>query len=287
MITSGDDCALVPVGQTVLAVSSDLSIEGTHFRHGWLSPYEIGFRATTAALSDLAAVAATPLGVQVAVGASAELHDDVLPDLMSGVGEAASRASAKVWGGDLVRSDITVVDVTVIGRVDGEPLRRRGASAGDQLFVTGRLGGPASALRSWSAGEEPDAWCRARFAVPTARTVEAQWLLGHGARAMIDLSDGLAADAGHLAAASGVACVVDLESIPCGPGIPPLDAAVSGEEYELLCAFPPAASDHLAVDFVRTFGTALTRVGECREGMGIQIVEDGRAVEITGGFRHF
>lgn len=287
MVSSGDDCAIVPVGPTSLAVSSDLSVEGTHFRRGWMSPFEIGFRAATAAFSDLAAVAATPLGVQVAIGASAELHDDVLPDLMLGVGEAASRLRARVWGGDLVRSENMVIDVTVVGRIDGEPVRRSGASPGDLLFVTGWLGGPAAALRSWEAGVEPEAWCRNRFVAPAARTVEGQWLLGHGARAMIDLSDGLLADAGHLAVASGVAAAVNLETVPCGGGIAPREAVVGGEEYELLCAVPPAAAGHLPVDFARIFGLPLTCVGECRAGQGVQLLEDGVPVEIPDGFRHF
>jgi len=123
----GDDCALVQVGSEQLAVSTDLVVEGTHFREGWLEPAELGWRAAAAALSDLAAVAAEPLGVLASVGLPADRPEAHLEEVMGGVADAAQAVGALVWGGDLVRSERMVLDVAVVGRVD-RPLRRSGAA---------------------------------------------------------------------------------------------------------------------------------------------------------------
>src|SRR3990172_7490105 len=142
-IGAGDDCAFVEVGAERLALSCDLTIEGTHFRAGWLAPVELGWRATAAALSDLAAVAARPLGVLTSVAVPAEWPEEHFADLMEGVGQAAKAAGAAVWGGDLVRAERVVVDVMVAGRLEGEPVRRSGARPG-ALCASGapRAGGP-------------------------------------------------------------------------------------------------------------------------------------------------
>ncbi len=176
----GDDCAFFSVGDSRLAISSDLSIEGTHFRMGWIEADEIGWRAAMAALSDLAAVAAHPLGVMVSLGVSHEQPTDLAADVMAGVAEASAVLGAAVWGGDLVEHDRLIVDVTVVGTLDGPPLLRTGATVGDTLFVTGQLGGPASAIAAWEGRREPNAAARSRFARPVARVREALWLRERG-----------------------------------------------------------------------------------------------------------
>lgn len=289
---SGDDCAFIEIDEVRLALSSDLSIEDTHFRIGWMRHDETGWRAATAALSDLAAVAASPLGVVVSVGTSPEYPDDHLAEVMEGVAAAAVEAGAAVWGGDVVRSDRLILDVMVIGRLDAEPVRRSGAQVGDGLFVTGCFGGPAAALQSWQAGREPDASARERFARPHARIREARWLrdrrgkAGAAAHAMIDVSDGLLPDAGHLAAASDVACVLDLDSVPLHPTCTDAQAAlVSGEEYELLVALPDDGA--VAGEFSEHFSLSLTRVGRIEAGSGVRIEQFGEVVHPPGGFAHF
>lgn len=280
----GDDAAIIDVPAGRLALTTDLAIEGRHFRTEWLSAEEIGWRATAAALSDLAAVAAEPVGVLASVGVPAERSEAFLEELMSGVGAAAGAAGADVWGGDLVRSTIVVVGVTCVGRPT-RAITRAGARPGDRLWVTGRLGGPAAALAAWSGGREPDAEARARFAHPSPRIREAHWLRDRGASAMIDVSDGLAADAGHLAAASGARCTIDVERVPLFDGVSWERALASGEEYELLVAGPADAFD--AASFAAVFGIPLTRVGSVEAGTGVVLLGAGRPVNGVAGFSHF
>ena len=285
---AGDDCAFIQVGAERLALSCDLTVEGTHFRTGWLAPVEQGWRATAAALSDLAAVAARPLGVLTSVAVPAEWPEEHFADLMEGVGEAARSAGAAVWGGDLVRADRVIVDVMVAGRLDGEPARRSGARVGDELWVTGLLGGPFHAVAAWNAGTEPEATARARFAHPVPRVEEALWLKEHGVRAMIDLSDGLVPDAGHLAAASGVGVTLDPDQVPLHPAVEVVDEAlVSGEEYELLVALPPGAGASAAQAFRAAFDLPLTRVGVVEQGAGVQVRRRSGPVTAPPSFTHF
>ncbi len=287
---SGDDCAIVTIGKETLAISTDMVVEGTHFRAGWLSPNEIGWRAAAAACSDLAAVAAEPKGLLASVGVPAGWSGGVLADLMDGVAAVAESIGAQVWGGDLVVSARLVVDVTVIGTVEaaGRAAKRSGGRVGDRLWITGRLGGPLAALRAWEAGRAPDAAARERFAHPVPRIAEARWLRDRGASAMIDLSDGLVGDAGHLAAASGVRCAIEMKRVPVHPAAEaPIDALASGEEYELLVAMPKEFEEHGASEFGRQFDSKLTLIGELAEGEGVAVTENGNAVHVGEGFRQF
>src|SRR6267378_1052170 len=209
----GDDCALVPLGTTTLAVSIDASLEGVHFRTDWLDFKEIGFRAAGAALSDLAADGATPLGLLASLGipaANGKKGADPAAEIMAGVASMAKNVEAKVLGGDLARSDRYMVDVCVIGLAE-RPVRRSGARDGDGLWVTGYLGGAALALEQFRAGTTMPAALRNRYVCPEPRIAAGRWLAGYGATAMIDISDGLTADAQHLAAASEVGIEINLD----------------------------------------------------------------------------
>jgi thiamine-monophosphate kinase len=280
----GDDAAIldVPPGER-LVVSTDASVEDVHFRRGWLAPEEIGWRATAAALSDLAAMAATPLGFVVAITLPDEWRD-ALPGLVDGIGQAAREAATAVIGGDLTRGPGLALTITVLGHTRA-PLTRAGARPGDALWVTGRLGGPLSALRAFERGERPAPAHRERFARPRPRLVEARWLAAHGAHAAIDVSDGLLAEAGHLAAAGGVRIAVELDAVPCIDGVSAESAVRGGEEYELLvCA--PATIDHAA--FEATFGLPLTRVGVVEAGAPVaEARRRGVRVDLATGHDHF
>lgn len=280
----GDDTALVPLGRTPLAVSMDLSLEGVHFRTAWLSFPEIGWRAAAAALSDLAAEGAKPIGVLVSLGLPGRGDSGV--EIMAGVAAAAKHVGAKVLGGDLVRSERYIVDVCVLGTTE-RAVRRSGARPGDGVWVTGKLGGAGLALRKFRAGAAPAGALRRRFARPEPRIAAGRWLARRGARAMIDISDGLAADAGQLAAASGVALEIELERVPCWRGVTPRDATASGEEYELLVALPRGFGERSARAFTRATGLALTPIGRCARGAGVRLTDTGRAVPAPGGFDHF
>ena len=295
----GDDCALIRVGRTTLAVSIDSSLEGVHFRTDWLSWQEIGWRSTAAALSDLAAEGARPIGVLVSLGVPPlgvtreagngrrEKGDsDPAVEIMAGVGAAAQSVGARVLGGDLVRSPRYLVDVCVLG-IARRPVRRAGARPGQGLWVTGALGGAALGLAQLRDGRKPTAALFRRFAHPEPRISAGRWLADRGAAAMIDVSDGLAADAGHLAAASRVRLDIELERIPCWPGVPPAAAAASGEEFELLVVLPQSFGDAAARAFRRATGLALTRIGRCTRGAGLRLTEAGRPVAAPPGFDHF
>ena len=282
----GDDAAMVhvPVGEQ-LVVSTDSSVEHIHFERAWLTPREIGYRATTAALSDLAAMAASPLGILLALGLPASWID-AAGELGDGVGDAIDAAQTLVRGGDITGASDLTIGVTVLGST-AVPLRRNGARIGDTVYVTGSLGGPGAALAAWQRGETPDAAARARFAHPVARIREAIWLAHGGARAAIDISDGLLADAGHLAAASGVRVQIDLDRLPVHEGVTAHDAAISGEEYELIVCAPALNTGA----FERANRLSITAIGRIMEpvpdGIGVTVRMDGEPLAVAEGFRHF
>jgi thiamine-monophosphate kinase len=254
----GDDAAIlrVPRGDALVA-SVDGAIENRHFRAEWLSPREIGYRAVTAALSDLAAMAASPLGVLVALALPERWYADVSA-LADGIGDALDAAGTVVVGGNVAGAEALSLTTTVLGAAYA-PLRRDALRPGDTLYVTGRLGGPGAAVASWKSGHRLHDEHRARFAHPVARLREARWLADQGATAAIDISDGLAADIGHLAAASRVGVDVDLELVPLIDGVNGVIAAASsGEEYELIVG---AAGLIDVAAFEHAFGIPLTAIG--------------------------
>jgi thiamine-monophosphate kinase len=289
----GDDCGLVREGEEFMAFSTDVSVEGVHFRREWITPEEVGWRATAAALSDLAAEGAEPIGLLCAVTMPATAAEGELLQVMAGVGAAAKSVRSMVLGGDLASGPSWSMTVTVVGRTRA-PVTRGGAEPGDRLWVTGSLGGARAALEAWRRGAVPLPGARTRFARPEPRIAAGRWLARHGAHAMIDLSDGLGGDAWHIAAASGVALEIDLNTIPVAPevteeagrlGVPPEQfAAEGGEEYELLVALP-ARFDAMDL-FVRECGIPLTRIGLAAEGSGVVFRLAGRPLELHG-FNHF
>lgn len=277
----GDDAAVldVPRGEH-LVVSTDAAIENRHFREDWLTPQEIGYRAVTAALSDLAAMAASPIALLWAINLPERWRKN-LPALADGARAAADTAKARIVGGNLASSEGLSITTTVIGSVF-TPLRRVGAKPGDKLYVTGKLGGPAMALNAFIAGRKPEPAHRDRFAKPRARIIESRWLADRGATAGLDISDGLAGDAYHLAAASKVGLTIHIDRLPLIDGADAMTAARSGEEYELLITAPLL---DVSV-FSSRFGLNLTEIGEVG-GANVRFLDRGRAVDPGSGHDHF
>lgn len=280
----GDDAATLemPAG-AALVVSTDASVEGVHFRREWMSASDIGARAATAALSDLAAMAATPLGVLLSLVVPDRWDGDLLA-LARGVGRTASAAGCPIVGGNLTRGSELSLTITVLGH-SSQPLRRAGAHAGDRVFVTGRLGGPGAALRALLKSEAPTPADLARFVAPVARLHEARWLSEAGARAAIDISDGLLADAAHLARASDVSLTLDLERVPRVDGVTSAQAATSGEEYELLIAMPAEVAADVG-QFTRAFGIPLTDIGSVRPAVAEAVLFAGDGGGLARGHDH-
>jgi thiamine-monophosphate kinase len=295
----GDDAAAleIPSGQQLVA-STDLSIEGVHFRREWMTWSVVGHRAVAAALSDLAAMAAKPIGILVSVAIPPELGEEILVGLGLGMGECLRLHGGGLLGGDTSRSPGPVMlDVTALGHAS-RAIRRDGARPSDELWVTGRLGAAAAALADLSRSLEPDLAARQAFERPTPRLAEAAWLAERAPlHAMIDLSDGLAGDAAHLASASGLCLEIELDKVPMAK---PLQAYVEseialrlaltgGEDYELLFASPPGSLVGLKPDFEQTFDLAVTRIGRVDEGEGVRWIQaDGQVATLRlGGWDHF
>ncbi len=290
----GDDCAVLPAGGGEVVLSTDLSVEGVHFRTDWLGFEEIGWRAAAGALSDLAAAGAAPVGLLTSVGAPRGVDEVRVVELMRGVGAAVAAVGGVVLGGDLSASPHWVVDVTVVGRA-ARPVWRNGARPGDGLWLSGTPGLSRAALVAWRRGATPEPAARLAFAHPVPRITLGMALAAAGARAMIDLSDGLAGDVRHLAAASGVAITVELERIPIAAAVrhaavagehPALFAAGGGEDYELLAALPPAFTEAEAGVLSAQYGLPLTRVGTVAVGEGVTLRLGGQPVAL-GGYDHF
>jgi thiamine-monophosphate kinase len=236
-----------------LVVTQDTLVEGVHFQLDWISWRELGFRAAAVNLSDLAASGADPeaLIVTLAVPPQTELADVL--DLYEGLAESGVR----VAGGDTTAAGQVVLSVTALGhsaRVPG----RAGARAGDLLVVTGPLGAAGAAFRSKS------------YARPPVRLEEGKYL-ARTAHALLDISDGIAVDAGHMARRSGVRCVIELDRVPLAHSAA-IDDLGFGEDYELLAAVEDAER--------------FTAVGRVEAGEGVELLLDG-APHALPGYEHF
>jgi thiamine-monophosphate kinase len=278
----GDDAAVigVPRGDQLVA-SVDTAVEDKHFKAEWLTPREISYRAVAAALSDLAAMASRPLGVLVAMVVP-ERWRDRLPQLADGIAEAVDVAGTTIRGGNLSDGSELSITTTVLGTAFA-PLVRDGARAGEHVYVTGRLGAPAAALRLFSSGASPGIY-RERFAHPVPRIAEAIWLAERGASAAIDISDGLVADVGHVAAASGVGIELDALRIPRFTDVAVDDALVGAEEYEIVVT---SAAEFNSDEFERRFSLPLTRIGTVTSMTNGPVVVHGARVDSVRGYDHF
>ena len=236
-----------------LVVTQDALVEGVHFNLGWTTHRELGYKAAAVNLSDLAASGATPRALLVTLGAPGETELEDVLELYAGVNEPG----VPVVGGDTTRADRLYLSVTALGHSERVP-GRSGAVPGDSLVVTGPLGAAGAAFR------------QERHARPPLRVEEGR-RLAQVAHAMIDVSDGLAVDAGHLAARSGCRIDIDLEDVPLAPGAT-VDDLGFGEDYELLAA----TLDPLGFPVI----------GRCEEGEGLEIREGGEPVALSG-WEHF
>ncbi|MDQ3242142.1 MAG: thiamine-phosphate kinase [Gemmatimonadota bacterium] len=280
----GDDGAVISgLGERAVVTSIDTSVHNVHFRRDWLTPADIGYRSAVSALSDLAAMGARPVGILAALTLPASWLPR-LDQIGDGIGDAAELCNAPILGGDLTRGEVLSLTFSVLGTARA-PLCRSAARPGDFIYVTGQLGGSASALRDFMGNRSPSAEALVRFARPVPRIEEAIWISDKGAKTAIDISDGLAADLAHVAAASKVSITVDMNMLPTFAGVPAEDAVRSGEEYELAVTSPLELDTG---EFEERFQLPLTLVGRVSAGeASVVLVQDGAPIATPRPFAHF
>ncbi len=284
----GDDAAVLDTDPPLLA-AHDMLVEGEHFTRSTVSAGDVGYKAVAVNLSDIAAMGGLPMAVLVGLGLPDEVTDADVTAFYEGAENLAARHGVTIAGGDLTRSSVITVGVSVIGRMplDMEPVLRSGARPGDVIAVTGRLGASAAGLALLQnplldVGQGRDALLIAHTR-PTPRVRAGITLAEMGATAMMDCSDGLAIDIRRLAAASGVTAVVDLDAAPRADhvdavaqalGHDPVEfATTGGEDYELIMTGPAEVVDR-ARDVIEP---PLTVVGRIEEGPGSAVFRIGGA----------
>ena len=307
LVGPGDDAAVLARPDGSLVTSADMLVEGRHFDASYGGPSDIGWKAAAVNISDIAAMGAAPRYLTVSLGLPARTDPAWAEELMDGLAACASSVDASIVGGDIVASDQVIIAVAIIGEAMDAVVRRDGALPGDAVCVTGALGAAAAGLALLRTSDDPRsqdlaarfpsvldahrrARCRPREGLAAAR---------NGARAMVDVSDGLLADAGHIAAASRVRVVIEGTRLPVADGVREVEgwmsggrdlpevsplAARGGDDYELVIVVPADAVDALTAAIAPT---PLTVIGRVEAGDGLEIEGLAEADFTTLGWDHF
>jgi thiamine-monophosphate kinase len=283
----GDDAAVLTAPDARVVATTDLLIEGRHFRRDWSGPADIGAKAAAQNLADIAAMGAVPVALLVGFAAPGDMAVAWARDLVAGLAEECARAGATVAGGDVSSANTIVLAITALGDLGGrDPVTRAGARPGDVLAYAGVLGESAAGLALLEAGRTGPAGLIAAHRRPAPPYRAGPEAAGLGATAMIDVSDGLLADAGHLARASGVQIDIGTDRFPGHPALAAAATALGrpgaldwvltgGEDHALAATFPAG----------RELPGNWTVIGQVREGRGVLV--NGNAVTGRAGWNHF
>jgi len=294
----GDDTAALQIGEQTLLWTADMLLEGVHFRLDWIDPASLGWKSLAVNLSDIAAMGGTPVGALLSLALPAECTGAWLDAFVDGLAECARAYGVALLGGDTNRAEQVVIDVSLLGVMAGRPMPRSGARPGDWLLVTGALGGSRAGLHALMAGEASAIDLTPHFR-PIPRLQVGARARELGATAMMDISDGLAADLPKLLRASGVGAVVYAAQVPVHPaaahwaqahGLDPVAFAIAGgEDYELLIAAPPSAAQQMLECIPAKTGVSLTHIGEviAAQEVWLQRADSRRESFAIGGWDHF
>jgi thiamine-monophosphate kinase len=286
LLGPGDDAAVLRAPDGRVVVSTDVLVEGRHFRRDWSTAYDVGRRAAAANLADIAAMGAAPTGLLVALACPPALPLDWADGLADGLREECDLVGVGVVGGDVARSDVLTVAVTAIGDLEGRaPVTRAGARPGDLVAVAGRLGWSAAGLAVLARGFRSPAAVVNAHRRPEPPYPAGPQAAALGATAMIDVSDGLVADLGHVSRASAVRVELDsaafevpgrLREVGSALGLDPLGWVLTGGDDHALAATFPATV---------TLPDAWRVVGQVTEGTGVLV--DGEPYAGPAGYDHF
>ncbi len=285
----GDDCAVLalPSGHEAL-VTTDFSLEGVHFRREWHRPDSVGHRCLARGLSDIAAMGGNPRAAFLSLALPSNLQSRWIDGFVLGLLRLADRYEVQLAGGDTAQSpDGILADIVVLGSVPaGRAVLRSGAKPGDLIYVTGTLGSSVAALNQLRAGKKLRPKSHPKHFYPEPRVAIGRYLREKKlVSAMIDVSDGLSTDLGHICEESGVGAVVYSQSLPVTAGENAVVRALhGGEEYELLFTARPNR------DIPRMIaGVPISQVGEIVGGKTMKLAQpDGKTTKLeAGGWQHF
>jgi thiamine-monophosphate kinase len=300
----GDDAAAWKVSpHHISLLTTDMLVDGVHFRLAATSPQALGRKALAENLSDIAAMGGWPTVAVIALGVTEQVDEAWVRGLYAGIASLARSARCAIAGGDIVRAPALTLGITVVGEVRPTHLRTRaGARAGDIAAITGPLGRAAAGLRlldrggansvalergsvvlERSSSQDADA-LRQAYLEPVPRLREGRYLASRRAvRALMDISDGMSTDAARMARASGVDIVLDAAALAPDAAVAAAAQTLGadatdfvldgGDDYELLAAVEPRAFDHIAAGFAKRFGRPLLRVGRFEAGSGRAWIE--------------
>lgn len=302
----GDDCAIFPANELYDYVfTTDMLVEDIHFIRSKISPFNLGHKALTVNISDIAAMGAKPVGSFLSIAIPANVEVEYLDELMEGYHQLSQRFHIPLMGGDTTRSpEKLIINISVIGRIGKNQSRLRSmACAGDIIAVTGFLGDSATGLKILLENHKTS-WLTDYFVQchnrPNAAVEEGIWLGGQaGVHAMMDISDGIASDLKHILKASGKAAVIETDKLPISGQLTEYGeikrlniiqlATSGGEDYQLLVTIKDSEFTSIAEAFKKRFNTPLYPIGRIEEGKPqISYFSNGEPTTEPGsGFNHF
>lgn len=286
LIGPGDDAAVLSASDGRVVATTDVLVENVHFRLDWSTPHQVGRKAIAVNLSDIAAMGAVPTGVLVGLGCAPDMPTSVVDELSAGMWEESGRVGIGLVGGDMVTAKVLTISVTALGDLQGrEPVRRSGARPGDVVAFAGRLGWAAAGLAVLGRGFRSPVAVVGAQRVPEPPYGAGPQAADAGATAMVDTSDGLLADVGHIAEASQVAVDIRTEWLEVPQRLTEVASALGadarhwvltgGEDQALLATFPAG----------RELPEGWRAIGAVAEGSGVTV--DGAEYEGPSGWEHW